>query len=75
MKQRGGDTDLHPTLAAFLTVLSQQGDLGDINRAHPVKNVFKYFNPNAEFPDDLSGLLPTDDRWWEDLGESNSDSL
>jgi hypothetical protein len=61
---------LHPTLAAFLTVLSQEGDLGDINRAHPAKNVFKYFNPNAEFPDDLSGLLPTNDLWWEDLGES-----
>ena len=75
MKQRGSNTNLHPTLAALLTVLSQQGDLSNINRAHLVKNIFKYFNPNAEFPDDLSGLLPTDDRWWEDLGESNSDSL
>lgn len=63
-----GNTDLHPTLVALLFVLSEKGDLGDINRVHPGRLNFKYFNANAEFPDDISGFLPAENHWWEELG-------
>lgn len=61
--------DLHPTLAALFLVLDDKGDLGDIKKTHPGINSFKYFNPLAVFPNDISSLLPREDRWWEDLGE------
>jgi hypothetical protein len=61
--------DLHPTLAALFVVLDDKGDLGDITKTHPERDAFKYFNPFAEFPTDISGLLPREGRWWEDLGE------
>jgi hypothetical protein len=38
------------------------------SQRHPERNAFKYFNPFAEFPTDISGLLPREGRWWEDLG-------
>ena len=70
VKKSGGTTDMHPTLAALLIVLKTGGDLGEINRVHPQIRRFRFFNSNAQFPEDISNFLPEADRWWEDLGES-----
>ena len=61
---------LHPTLAALYIVLDADGDLAEITRTHPRLNRHSYYQPGAKFPQDISDLLPSEDRWWEILGES-----
>ncbi|KAH9022868.1 hypothetical protein EDB84DRAFT_1441102 [Lactarius hengduanensis] len=58
---------LHPTLAALYIVLASDGDLAEITRNHPHLHKHTYYQPGAEFPQDISNLLPNEDRWWETL--------
>jgi len=64
---------LHPTLAALSIVLQRGADLSEIRRDHPDLRKHKYYDPEANFPQDISNLLPAPvDRWWETLGKSCS---
>ncbi|KAH9012486.1 hypothetical protein EDB85DRAFT_1900314, partial [Lactarius pseudohatsudake] len=36
-----------------------------ITRNHPHLHKHAYYQPGAEFPQDISNLLPNEDRWWE----------
>jgi len=57
-------------LTALSIVLERNQDLGRIDRSHPDLWEHAFYDPGAEFPADLSDLLPqSDDRWWETLGE------
>ncbi|KAH9055090.1 hypothetical protein EDB83DRAFT_2316227 [Lactarius deliciosus] len=58
---------LHPTLAALYIVLDADGDLAEITRTHPCLNRHSYYQPEAEFPQDISDILPSEDHWWEIL--------
>lgn len=69
-ENEGARVVLPPTLAALYIVLDQKEDLGSIKRSHPDLKKHEFYDPAAEFPDDLSDLLPPRaDRWWDDLGE------
>ncbi len=70
--QDSGDLPaLHLTLAALYFVLDTKGDLSEIGKGHPKINKHKFYQPGAEFPADLSHLLPpSESRWWEHLGKS-----
>lgn len=62
---------LHPILAALTIVMDGDEDLAQITRSHPKLNQHKYYDPRAEFDDDLSEMLPgPTGRWWERLGRS-----
>jgi len=63
--------DLHLTLIALTIVLHRDEDLSMINRSHPDLENHKFYKARAEFPDDISDLLPSGsaDRWWERLGK------
>lgn len=51
-------------------MLDQDEDLGRISRSHPDQLRHQLYDANAEFPADISGLLPPiADRWWEQLGK------
>jgi hypothetical protein len=51
-------------------VLDRNEDLGSINQFHPDRQVHKFYDASAEFPADISHLLPpSKDRWWEELGK------
>jgi hypothetical protein len=63
-----GDAPLHPILAALSIVLHYDEDLGNIKRSHPGLKGHSLYDPKAEFPEDLSHVLPSADRWWEELG-------
>ncbi|KAH9025352.1 hypothetical protein EDB83DRAFT_2319892 [Lactarius deliciosus] len=58
---------LHPTLAALYIVLASNGDLAEITRNHPYLCKHVYYQPGAEFPQDISDLLPSKDHCWETL--------
>ena len=61
---------LHLTLAALYFVLDTKGDLSEIGRG-PKINKHKFYQPDAEFPTDLSHLLPPSESCcWEHLGKS-----
>lgn len=61
---------LHPTLVALTMVLYSNGDLGSIHRTHPDLDAHEFYDPSAQFPEDISDLLPVAaDRWWEHLGK------
>ena len=61
---------LHPTLAALFIVLRAGTDLSEIRRNHTNLHKHKYYDPEANFPQDISNLLPAPQyRWWETLGE------
>ena len=62
---------LHPVLVALFIVLTEDHDLGSINRAHPEIGDFKYYDRDAEFPETLSMLPGGPPCWWERLGASN----
>jgi len=64
-----GPIFMHPTLVALSIVLHRDEDLGNITWSHPEWHRHKYFNAQAEFPKDISDLLPSEDRWWEGLGK------
>ncbi len=67
----GDSLALHLTLAALYFVLNTKGDLSEIGRGHPKINKHKFYQPGAEFPADISHLLPPSERcWWEHLGKS-----
>ena len=67
----GDSLALHPTLAALYFILNTKGDLSEISRGHPKINKHKFYQPGAEFPADISHLLPPSERrWWEHLGKS-----
>lgn len=69
-KNGGVRHPLHPTLVALSIVLYYDKDLGKINQFHPKLENHDYYVKNAEFPSDISDLLPlVADRWWEHLGE------
>jgi hypothetical protein len=60
---------LHPILGALTIVIRKNEDFGNITASHPGLKNHKYYNPNAEFPADISNMLPPmADRWWESLG-------
>jgi hypothetical protein len=65
---------LHPILGALTIALTRKKpddevDLGSITSSHPRLKDHKYYFANAEFPTDLSNMLPPiADRWWEHLG-------
>jgi hypothetical protein len=61
---------LPPTLAALSIVLKGKEDLGNISRSHPDLRRHIFFNRKVTFPEDISDRLPSEDRWWEELGKS-----
>ena len=62
---------LHPTLAALFIVLNSSTGLSEIRRNRPDLCKHKYYDPEANFPQDISNLLLVpQDRWWETLDES-----
>jgi hypothetical protein len=63
---------LHPTLIALNIVLRRDEDLAMINRSHPEQKTHVFYKAEAEFPEDISDLLPSADHWWEDLGKWQS---
>src|SRR6201996_46926 len=72
-KQQGAAPALHPTLAALFIVLESGADLSEIGRNHPNRRSHKYYDPSANFPNDISNLLPSSEhRWWDVLGRSYS---
>ena len=73
MKQQGAAPALHPTLAALFIVLESGADLSEIGRNHPIRRSHKYYDPSANFPKDISNLLPSSEHcWWDVLGRSYS---
>jgi hypothetical protein len=64
---------LHPTLVALFIVLSSDSpNLSEIGRNYPKCQKHKDYDPNAQFPEDLSPFLPpSEDHWWEHLGKSS----
>jgi len=64
--------DLHPTLIALTIVLCRDEDLSRINQSHPELKNHEFYKAEAEFPKDISDLLPppsaSADHWWEHLG-------
>ncbi|KAH9032698.1 hypothetical protein EDB85DRAFT_2145449 [Lactarius pseudohatsudake] len=58
---------LHPMLAVLYIVLDADGDHAEITRTYPRLNKHRYYQPGARFPQDISDLLPSEDRWWEIL--------
>ena len=70
INEQGASPALHPTLVALCIVLNRKEDLGRISRTHPDLHQHQDYNPDAEFPSDLSELLPPSaERWWECLGK------
>ena len=61
---------LPPTLAVLSIVLSHKEDLGNVSRSHPHLRRHIFFNREVTFPEDISDRLPSEDRWWEELGKS-----
>jgi hypothetical protein len=52
-------------------VLHSDGDFTEISRNNPSIRKHVYYKPGVEFPSQISDLLPpSEDRWWERLGES-----
>lgn len=69
-RENGAYPSLHPTLVALTMVLRRDEDLGRINRSHPDRAMHRDYNRSVGFPPDISHLLPpSEDRWWEHLGE------
>ena len=69
-KNGGVRIPVHPTLVALSIVVELDEDLGNINRSHPERFRHSLYNASAEFPLDISDLLPPSaDRWWEGLGK------
>jgi len=60
---------LHPTLIALSIVLHHDEDLGSINQSHPDQQSHEFYKADANFPNNISDLLPSADHWWEGLGE------
>jgi hypothetical protein len=63
---------MHPTLGALFSVLQEGGDFSTIGRKHEINDRFKYYREDPKWEDDISGLLPETERWWEDLGALQS---
>jgi hypothetical protein len=69
-ENNGAPPALHPTLAALFIVLNSGSNLSEIGRNYPKQRKHQYYDPNAQFPKDISHLLPPgEDRWWEHLGK------
>ncbi|KAN0121379.1 hypothetical protein V8E52_003275 [Russula decolorans] len=67
----GACPPLHPILIALSIVLDRDEDLGRITRFHPGRWEHEFYDDSAEFPADLSDLLPPSaDCWWEPLVEA-----
>jgi len=64
-----GPIFMHPTLVTLSIVLCHSEDLSNITQSHPEWHCDKYFNAQAEFPEDILDLLPSEDHWWEGLGK------
>jgi hypothetical protein len=61
---------MHPTLIALSIVIVDNEDLSRISPNHPDRQHHSYYDPSADFSDDISDLLPpSEDRWWEVLGK------
>ena len=72
-KQQGAAPALHPTLVALFIVLESGADLFKSGRNHPNHRSHKYYDPSANFPNDISNLLPSSEHcWWDVLGRSYS---
>jgi hypothetical protein len=57
-------------LVALSIALERDEDLRRITRSHPDQREHEFYDANAEFPPDISNLLPPSaDRWWEHLGK------
>ena len=57
-------------MVALTIVLNRDEDLGRISRSHSDREQHAFYNAKAEFPLDISDLLPPSaDRWWERLGK------
>jgi hypothetical protein len=60
---------LHPILVGLTIVMFENEALHMISREHPLREQHEYYVPGADFPDDISDLLPPSaDRWLEHLG-------
>ncbi|KAI9449765.1 hypothetical protein BJY52DRAFT_1227576 [Lactarius psammicola] len=70
----GASPALPPTVAALYLVLDAEADFTEIGRNHPCLHRHAYFKRDAEFPADISDLLPPHaDRWWEPLATKSSE--
>jgi hypothetical protein len=68
-QSKPGPISLHPTLAVLSIVLKLKQDLGSVCRTHPELHRHSFFNAEVMFPEDISDRLPSEDRWWEELGK------
>jgi hypothetical protein len=59
-----------------MIVLQESGDLAHIGQNYKGVKRMVYYQPNAEFPSEISHLLPpSEECWWEHLGESGLSNL
>jgi hypothetical protein len=59
---------VHPIIGLLFFALRDNLDLGEINIKNELKRNFKYYRDDPIWDEGISQLLPTTDRWWEDLG-------
>jgi hypothetical protein len=72
-ENKGAWFPLHPTLVALSIVLDRDEDLSRINGSHPDRQQHEFYDASADFPPDISDLLPPSaERWWERLGKPQS---
>ncbi|KAI9441036.1 hypothetical protein BJY52DRAFT_1229496 [Lactarius psammicola] len=70
----GASLALPPIVAALYLVLDTEADFTEIGRNHPCLHRHTYFKCDAEFPADISDLLPLHaDHWWEPLAAKSSE--
>lgn len=59
---------LHPILAALSIVLDRNEDFANITVSHPHLRRHVFYDPDVPFPQDISYLLPPQEkRWWEHI--------
>ena len=63
-KQQGAVPALHPTLAVLFIMLKSGTDLSKIERNCLNHRLHKYYDPAANFPQDISNLLPPSKHCW-----------
>ncbi|KAH9026120.1 hypothetical protein EDB85DRAFT_1893538 [Lactarius pseudohatsudake] len=67
MRRRSGKRESLGEAPALYIVLASNGDLAEITRNHPHLHKHAYYQSGAEFPQDISDLLPSEDHWWETI--------
>jgi hypothetical protein len=63
---------MHPILPALLFVMEKDRDFREIVRHHPINKMCEFYRDDPKWEEDISGLLPEANRWWEGLGALQS---